>query len=112
MSMIDDLPPTFQAMQRIWRGQFAQFPILTDVTMLASVFLPDFDKSFLFQNVRWSPRCFPAPAEDTNGTPFEGKHLAYYLFPSPLDPCLCIFDNNRDLWVIEWWPYGGQHTAF
>lgn len=71
-------------MSRAWRGTFANDP--ADVSARADIIIPDMDPTLRFTDCRWQSR-------DEVSLPRRG------------DPCLVIFDNDREPWVVAWWPY-------
>lgn len=73
-----------QPIQRIWSGIVANNP--TDLSTLVEVTIPAMDSS-----QRWT-KCFWQSRNATD-VPHRG------------DPCLIIFDDNMQPWVVAWWPY-------
>jgi len=110
MSIQEDLPPQHNPMQRIHRGVFASSP--SEQTELVDVFLPDFSMDLRWKRCRWEPRwnvvsVNVAEGADTGGDT-EGSHMIdipEIVLPVRGNPCLCLFDNNREVWVVMWWPY-------
>jgi hypothetical protein len=58
-----------------------------DLTDTVEVVIPEFDPK-----QRWGP-CKWMPRGDITTLPARG------------DECIIIFDNNRDIWIIGWWPF-------
>jgi hypothetical protein len=58
----------------------------TDFTSLVPVILPDFDEHLQWGPCRWNSR-------DAVSLPIKG------------DPCLVVFSNTREPWIIAWWPF-------
>jgi hypothetical protein len=110
MSIIEDLPRKSPPMQRIWQGVFASSP--TSQEQLVDVFLPDFSMLHRWKRCKWTPRFTEvqvnvAEGADTMGDT-EGSHMItvlQILYPVRGNPCLCVFDNDRIVWVTQWWPY-------
>lgn len=106
MSIVDDLPNLHQPMQRVWQGEFATTP--ASVSQLVDIILPDFTRTLRFKKCRWTPRVETITLPTTPaGTPTHTHNVtvAELLLPKRGDPCLCVFDNARQLWVVMWWPY-------
>lgn len=57
-----------------------------DFTTLVPVILPEFDP-----HLEWGP-CF-WQSRDATSLPAKG------------DPCLVVFDNRRQPWIVAWWPF-------
>ena len=57
-----------------------------DLTDLVPVILPDFDPNQQWGPCRWQSR-------DAVSLPARG------------DACLVIFDNQRNPWIVAWWPF-------
>jgi len=67
-----------------WYGEFARD--ITDLRNGAFVYIMDFSDEHM-----WGP-C-PWQARDQVSLPSAG------------DPCIVVFDNRRNPWVIAWWPF-------
>ncbi len=72
-------------MPRVWAGKFVN-PVPTGFTIRARIVIPDMNPDLVFENVRWQSR-------NSTTLPVVG------------DKCLVIFDNNREPWIVAWWPY-------
>lgn len=83
MSLYDDTEPVVP-LNRVWRGIVHKAP--NDVNDLLDITIPDLGAEILFNQVKWQSR--------------DAISL-----PSPGDPCLVIFDNDREPWVVAWWPF-------
>src|SRR5262245_36710068 len=88
--LLYDLPTTHQ-LPLIWKGIVAEPPINFQARM--GVILPDMNDELVFENIRWQAR--------DNMTP-----------PQAGDECLVLFDNNREPWVVTWWPDEKNPTIF
>jgi len=82
-SVFDDLPGR-EPMARTWAGKVAIAP--TSPSGRIWVVLPDLDPHIRVGPCRWQTR------NDTD-------------LPARGDDCLVIFDNDREPWVVTWWPY-------
>ena len=58
----------------------------TELTDMVDVVIPEFDPK-----QRWGP-CKWMPRGDITTLPARG------------DDCIIIFDNERNIWIIGWWP--------
>lgn len=83
MSIFDEVS-TYAHMQGTWRGVFSAD--VADFADRAYVILPEFDESFAWGPCRWQSR-------DAVTLPNRG------------DWCLIIFDNDKEPWIVAWWPY-------
>lgn len=81
--LFDDLPDR-QPPQRTWSGIVAA--TVTDFATLLSVKIPTLDPNVVWKGCRWQAR---------NNIDFPQKD----------DPCLVIFDDEMQLWVVAWWPF-------
>jgi hypothetical protein len=79
-----DLPTLDTLGQQVWQGKIATAP--TDFAQRVQVIIPDFDAE-----LRWGPCRWQARDEVS--------------FPVVGDSCLVIFDNDREPWVVAWWPF-------
>ena len=107
-SIFDDLPVASQPMQRVWKGWFATTPLTVDEHV--DVILDDFSGISRWRDCRWQPRVEPVEIDVSEGGP-EGPHMitvAKVILPKRHNLLLAVFDNNRRLWVVMWWPYGAQ----
>lgn len=77
-----DLPKQTELSQ-VWKGTIAQPPLNFLATM--GVIIPDMHPGLVHPGCRWQAR-------DNMSLPQEG------------DDCLVALDNNREPWVITWWP--------
>lgn len=59
---------------------------VVDFTHLCGVIITAFDEHLTWGPYRWQPR-------DAVSLPAKG------------DSCLVIFDDNRDGWIVSWWPF-------
>lgn len=84
MSTLFDDRREAPALAQCWRGVVASHP--SDVSERISVKIPDMNASLVFPNVRWQTR-------DSTSLPDKG------------DACLVVFDNDREPWVVAWWPF-------
>jgi hypothetical protein len=84
MSHLFEDRPAPPAVSYVWRGIVASHP--TDVSQRINVKIPDMNKDLVFPNVRWQTR-------DSISLPDRG------------DACLVVFDNDREPWVVAWWPF-------
>lgn len=75
---------TFPEMGKIWRGKITSNP--SSITERVEVSIPDLDPRLAIGLARWQSR-------DAVSLPARG------------DDCLIVFDNNREPWVVAWWPY-------
>lgn len=113
MSIVDDLPNLSQPMQRVWEGEIRSSP--TMVNQLINVVIPAFTTDLLFKQCRWTPRFEPIPVNTIIGVDFDTPtahnvkvtvpYIGKIIFPKIKNPCLCVFDNSRQLWVVMYWPY-------
>lgn len=73
-----------------FEGQVAHYAIIgataTDMADLLPVIIPEFDPHLLWGPCRWQSR-------DAISLPAKGN------------PCLVMFDNRRDPWIVVWWPF-------
>lgn len=76
--------PLQLAAPHIWEGFIATNP--NDISTKVFVTIPDYDPELRFGPCRWQSR-------DASTLPERG------------DPCLVIMDNNRNIWVVAWWPF-------
>jgi len=83
MSLYDELNET-PRMSRIWRGIIADN--VGDFADRCSVIIAELDPKLKIDNCRWQSR-------DATSLPVRS------------DPCLVIFDNDRQPWVVAWWPF-------
>lgn len=83
MSVYEDRPLPPQ-MSKIWKGVIADPP--DDIGSTLSVRIPDMNPDLSFSGVKWQSR-------DNTTLPARG------------DECLVIFDNDREPWVVAWWPF-------
>ena len=67
-----------------WFGTFAKD--ITDLRNGAWVYIMDFSTDYM-----WGP------------CPWQARDLTS--MPSAGDPCIVVFDNRRNPWVIAWWPF-------
>lgn len=67
-----------------WYGEIASTP--TSQTQRVFVVIPDFSPILRWGPCRWQAR-------DDVSMPAKG------------DPCLVLFDNRREPWVVAWWPF-------
>lgn len=67
-----------------WYGEMAHD--ITDIRNGAFVYIMDFSDSLMWGPCPWQSR-------DKDSLPSEG------------DPCIVVFDNRRNPWVIAWWPF-------
>jgi hypothetical protein len=70
---------------QVYHGKVSRAPTL--LSDLIGVTVPDIHPDLLFNNVNWQSR-------DNVTLPAVG------------DDCVVIFDNNRQPWVVTWWPRG------
>lgn len=82
--MYDLLPDHPDMMAQTWYGIVANSPV--GFASLLMVTIPSFDPQ-----LTWGP-CF-WQARDAVTLPVKG------------DKCLIIFDEQRQPWVIAWWPF-------
>jgi hypothetical protein len=71
-------------MAQPWAGVVAANVV--DFTALCPIIIPAFDPNLVWGPYRWQAR-------DAVELPQQG------------DTCLVIFDDNRDGWVVAWWPF-------
>lgn len=83
MALYDELKRR-ENMNRVWRGTVAKNA--ADLNELLEVTIPDLDPTLRITGCRWQSR-------DTVSLPARG------------DACLVIFDNNKEAWVVTWWPF-------
>lgn len=69
----------------VWAAQVAT--TASGLSDTVEVVIPEFDVA-----QRWGP-CKWQPRGDVTTFPARG------------DSCIIIFDNNRDIWIIGWWPF-------
>jgi hypothetical protein len=81
--LYEDRQPVEQ-LSSIWRGVIASSPV--DFADRVSIRIPDMTDELVFPDLRWMAR---------NSTEL----------PAPGDSCLILFDNDREPWVIAWWPF-------
>lgn len=108
MSVLEDLGHIAEPMQRVWRGIIASNPSSQDD--FVDVFLEDFSMELRWKRCKWQPRF--EEIEVNVAESGEGSHsivMLQILYPVRGNPCLCIFDNDRDLWVTTYWPYEIKH---
>jgi len=110
MSIYDDLPPATPPMQRIWRGTISvgattfNEPVYVRITAFPGI--------FKWGPCKWMQRYYIEPTDVSDGVDSGGfstpDHIIptfmYPLYPKRDDECLVVFDNNRVIWVIAWWP--------
>jgi hypothetical protein len=84
MSQLFEDRPAPPPLSYVWRGIVASHP--SDVSERINVKIPDMNKDLVFPNVRWQTR-------DSTSLPDRG------------DACLVVFDNDREPWVVAWWPF-------
>lgn len=75
---------TRENMNRVWRGVIAT--TAADFDERIAVTIPDLDPNLRIEGCRWQAR-------DAVSLPARG------------DTCLVIFDNNKEAWVVCWWPF-------
>jgi hypothetical protein len=68
----------------VWNGIVSKN--ITNFADLLMVILPDWDDTLEWGPCRWQPR-------DAVTLPKKG------------DECLVLLDNNRQPWVVTWWPF-------
>jgi hypothetical protein len=78
---LDTAPPPYPT-GVVWKAQVRKSPLNTSVKI--GVIIPDMNPDLFFDNVRWQAR---------------GNYL-----PKPGDDVLVVFDNQKEPWVIGWWP--------
>lgn len=79
-----DLPSKAALGQGAWHATIASNP--NDLSEKVMVIIPDFDPQLQWGPCRWQSR-------DDVSLPNRG------------DPCLVILDNDREPWVVCWWPF-------
>lgn len=83
MSLFEEQRPR-ENMNRVWHGSIASNP--ADLEDRVDVVIPDLDSRLSIRGCRWQSR-------DATSLPIRG------------DTCLVIFDNNKEAWVVAWWPF-------
>jgi len=83
MDMRDNIPDPPEG-RNIWFGVFAA--AASDLSDMLPVIIPEFDT-----HLQWGP-CMWQSRDDVS-------------LPAKGDPCLVIFDNRRNPWVVAWWPF-------
>lgn len=78
-----DEPVVVPDLNFLWHGKIASNP--PDFKTRVYVTIPDLDPDLKIGPARWQTR-------DPIGLPVKG------------DDCLVIFDNDREPWVVMWWP--------
>lgn len=73
-----------KAMNRVWHGVVANN--VGDISDRLEVTIPDLDPDLRIKNCRWQSR-------DGVSLPIRGND------------CLVLFDNNKEAWVVCWWPF-------
>jgi hypothetical protein len=73
-----------ESLNVVWRGIIQSNPATFD--QLVYITIPDLDDSLKLGPCRWQPR-------DAVSLPAKG------------DDCLVILDNDREPWVVVWWPF-------
>jgi hypothetical protein len=68
----------------VWRGVINSAPV--DFADRVDIRIPEMNDLLVFPELRWMAR--------------DAVTL-----PSPGDPCLAIFDNDNEPWVVAWWPF-------
>lgn len=103
MGIIEDLPQQPVGVH-IWSASVATAP--ANLGQKIYVIIPAFDSMHHWGPCAWMPRVFPEIVNVAEGT--EGEHditIPKVLMPSVGDPCLVLLDNDRDSWIVNWWPY-------
>jgi len=83
MTQIDLDLPARPYLPQVWKARVQN--TLLSPTALMDIVIPDMHSDIVWEQVRWSAR-------DNMSLPQAG------------DECLAIFDNNREPWVVCWWP--------
>ncbi len=109
MSIYEDLPPVAPAMSRIWQAVIA-----TDAdgpNEMVEVIIRAFDPKLRWGPCRWMPRVrvettVVSEDPDTQGDvePLHEIGLLYPVYPKRGDDALVVYDNDRQLWIVCWWP--------
>lgn len=81
--LYEDMAPVNELGQ-VWKGLIAQNA--ASLTNKLYVTIPDLDPTLRVGPCRWQSR-------DAVSLPVRG------------DRCLVIFDNDREPWIVAWWPY-------
>jgi hypothetical protein len=81
--LFHDLPPA-PPLSYTWRGVISSPPV--DFADRVSIRIPEMNDNLVFDDIRWMSR-------DSTMLPQAG------------DTCLVIFDNDREPWVVAWWPF-------
>ena len=86
MPTFADIAPDYpDMMTQPWFGVVSKDAV--DFTDMLMVTIPAFDENLEWGPMRWQSR-------DATSLPSVGDH------------CLVVFDDERNGWVVAWWPYG------
>jgi hypothetical protein len=110
MSIYDDLPPVKPEISRVWQALIANTVDAFNDELFVRI--PAFDEKLRWGPCRWNQRYW---VEETvtptspGGTPSHTHNVTLVhnlrpLYPHRDDEALVIWDNDRELWVICWWP--------
>lgn len=112
--LYDDARRLASPMSRIWRGVFNSSHVdHADQKKLAKVIMLDVAKTLVISGVPWAPRVTELEinlAEPAYGAPLEPVEperllkVAIAEWPRAGNSCLIAFDNQRQPWVVTWWP--------
>lgn len=84
MSYLFEDRPVTSLLANIWRGVISSAPV--DFADRVTIQIPEMTDTLVFPDLRWMSR------DSTT-------------LPAPGDSCLVLFDNDREPWVIAWWPF-------
>lgn len=82
-SIYSDTAPV-TGLNKIWKGIIQTNAVLFSDKLMITI--PDLDPSLRLGPCSWMPR-------DAVSLPSKG------------DDCLVILDNDREPWVVAWWPF-------
>jgi len=83
MTQLDLDLPARAYLPQVWKAKVINAPL--NFTAKMDIAIPDMHSDILWEQVRWQAR-------DNMSLPESG------------DDALAIFDNNREPWVVAWWP--------
>lgn len=109
MSIYEDLPPVAPAMSRIWQAEVAT--TASFLNEMVYVIIRSFDPKLRWGPCKWMPRVrvqstVVSEEPDTQGDtePLHEIDMLYPVYPKRGDDALVVYDNDRQLWIVCWWP--------
>ena len=115
MSIYEDLPSAAVPVVHIHQAVISRGA--SDMNDPVFVMIPGFSEKYVWGPCYWMPRYYYQPTDVSEGADSptgdtEESHIIekfmYPLFPQRDDKALVCYDNDRQLWVIAWWPLNMQ----